>query len=89
MAPLYDELSFLNTLCKVLKKKTFKYNLGIKVHDERQARKRAEKKRSLESGEQSNRQKLEEVRKEIIAGRGPLAEIRKILRMPNTSRTEA
>ena len=46
-------------------------------------------KRSLESGEQSNRQKLEEIRKEIIAGRGPLAEIRKILRMPNTSRTEA
>lgn len=43
MAPAYDELNFLNTLCKALKKK-FKYNLGIKVHDERQACKRAEKK---------------------------------------------
>lgn len=88
MDPLYDELSFLNTLCKALKKRTFKYNLGIKVHDERQARKRAEKKKRLESGEQSNRQKLEEIRKEIIAGRGPLADIRKILKMPNASRTE-
>lgn len=88
MAPVFDELNFLNTLCKTLKKGTFKYNLGIKVHDERQARKRAEKKKSLESGEQSNSQKMKELRKEIIAGRGPLADIRKILRMPNPSRTE-
>jgi len=27
MAPLYDELNYLNTLCKALKKGMFKYNL--------------------------------------------------------------
>ncbi len=88
MAPLYDELSFLNTLCKAMKKGMFKYNLGIKVHDEREARKRAEMKKRLEADEQSNSQKLAELREEIKAGRGPLAEIRKILKMPNASRTE-
>ena len=61
---------------------TFKFNVGIKVHDERQARERANKKKGLESDGQSDSQKLEELR-------CPLAYIRKILRMPSPSRTEA
>ncbi len=88
MTPLYDELSYLNTLCKALKKGTFKYNLGIKVHAEREARKRAEKKKMLVPEEQEDSQKLAKLRREIKAGGGPLADIRKILRMPNTTRTE-
>jgi len=86
MAPAYDELNFLNTLCKALKKSLSTISVSRCTMNVRLAN---AQKRSLESGEQSNRQKLEEIRKEIIAGRGPLAEIRKILRMPNTSRTEA
>ena len=87
MAPAYDELNFLSTLCKALKKRSLstisvaRCTMNVRLANAQ--------KRSLESGEQSNRQKLEEIRKVIIAGRGLLAEIRKILRMPNTSRTEA
>lgn len=89
MAPLYDELNYLNTLCNALKKGTFKFNLGIKVFDKRQDRKRAAKKKMVELADRSDSQKLEELRREIRAGRGPIADIRKMLKMPNSSRNEA
>lgn len=86
MKPLFDELNYLKTLCKALNKGVFELNLGIKVQEERKARKRAKDKRIVEQIDQTDNQKLEELRKEIRAGRGPLADIRKILRMPNSSR---
>lgn len=89
MDPLYDELNYLNTLCKAMKKGTFKFNLGIKIYYERQARMRAEDKQKVETSDQSDSKKLEELRSEILAGRGPLADIRKILGMQNSPMREA
>lgn len=89
MDPLYDELNYLNTLCKAMKKGTFKFNLGIKIYYERQAKESAKDKQKSESANQSDSKKLEELRSEILAGRGPLADIRKILGMPNSSMREA
>ena len=86
MEPLFDELNYLKTLCKALNKGKFELNLGIKVQEERKARKRAKDKKIVEQVDQTDNQKLEELRKEIRAGRGPLADIRKMLRMPNASR---
>jgi hypothetical protein len=89
MKPLFDELNYLKTLCNALNKGMFELNLGIKVEEERKARKRARDKKIVDQIDQSDSQKLEELRREIRAGRGPLADIRKILRMPNSSRNEA
>jgi len=86
MKPLFDELNYLKTLCKALNKGMFELNLGIKVQKERKARMRAKDKKIVEQIDQTDSQKLEELRKEIRAGRGPLADIRKILKMPNASR---
>ena len=85
MPPLYDDLSFLNTLCNALLNGTFKFNLGIKVEESRQAKKRAELEKFTDLADQSDSEKLKELRREIIAGRGPLADIRKILGMRNSS----
>lgn len=85
MPPLYDDLSFLNTLCKALKNGTFKFNLGIKVEESRQVKKRAELEKLVDITDQSDSEKLKELRREIVAGRGPLANIRKILGMHKSS----
>ena len=85
MPPLYDDLSFLNTLCKALKNGTFKFNLGIKVEESRQVKKRAELEKLVDITDQSDSEKLKELRREIVAGRGPLADIRKILGMHKSS----
>jgi len=81
MTPLYDELSFLYSLCNALKKGAFKFNLGIRVHEERIAR---EKERQKSKAQHTNRptdNRLQELQQQIKAGKGPLAEIRKTLGM--------
>lgn len=81
MKPLYDELSFLHSLCKALKNGEFKSNLGIKVLEERMAREKALQQRREAPGDRSADQRLEKLRSEIKAGRGPIAELRKTLGM--------
>ncbi len=86
MKPLYDELSFLYSLCKALKNGEFKSNLGIKVLEERIARERALQKSREERIDRSTDKRLQELRNQIKAGQGPMAEIRKMLdlRCPTT-----
>ncbi len=79
MKPLYDELSFLHSLCNALKNGQFKSNLGIKVHEERIARKKALQKSKEARTDRSADKGLQELRMQIKAGRGPMAEIRKSL----------
>jgi len=79
MKPLYDELSFLHSLCKALKNGEFKFNLGIKVHEERIAREKAIQKSREQRIDQSADKRLQELRRQIKAGKGPIAEIRKTL----------
>ncbi len=91
MKPLYDELSFLHSLCKALKNGEFKSNLGIKVLDERIAREKALQKSREERIDRSADKGLQELRSQIKAGKGPIAEIRKTLglRCPSTKDTDS
>jgi hypothetical protein len=79
MKPVYDEISFLNSLCKLTRQGKFRPNLGIKVRDQRreQERRRARPRddsstlRSNE-GETQRHQRME-------LGLVHLAEMRKVL----------
>ncbi len=84
MPPLYDEMSFLFSLCKALKNGAFKANLGIKVGEERDAREKA-RRESAGRAAHTPHNREEEMRKRIAAAKGPLAEIRQSLGMPNRS----
>ncbi|MEW8279802.1 MAG: STY4528 family pathogenicity island replication protein [Candidatus Thiodiazotropha sp.] len=79
MKPLYDEMSFLNSLCKALKKGEFESNLGIRVHEERIARERELQQRKARCADPSATPGLENLRRQIQAGEGPIAEIRQTL----------
>ena len=87
MAPLYDEMSFLFSLCKAMKNKEFKANLGIKVVAERVAREKAQRE-SAERVVQTPATGLEEMRQRIASGKGPIAEMRRALGMSGRSNTE-
>ncbi|MEW8024880.1 MAG: STY4528 family pathogenicity island replication protein [Candidatus Thiodiazotropha sp.] len=88
MKPLYDEMSFLNSLCKALKKGEFESNLGIKVHEERIVRERALQQRKAQCTDQPANQGLEDLRRQIQAGGGPIAEMRKTLSMRSPSKQD-
>ncbi|MES9970585.1 MAG: hypothetical protein ABW092_11170, partial [Candidatus Thiodiazotropha sp.] len=88
MKPLYDEMSFLNSLCKALKKGEFESNLGIKVHEERMARERTLQQRKTQCADQSTNPGLEDLRRKIQAGEGPIAEMRKTLGIRSPSKQD-
>jgi hypothetical protein len=81
MQPIYDEMSFLFCLCKAMKNGEFKENLGIRVREERIAREKARQKRQPRPVRPPDAG-VQEMRKRIAAGKGPLAEMRKSLGMP-------
>ena len=81
MAPLYDEMRFLFSLCKAMKNGEFRENLGIKVQAERRAREKARRKRAQRSV-QTPHPSAQAMRDRIAAGEGPLAEMRKSLGIP-------
>lgn len=82
MPPLYDEMSFLFSLCKAMKNGEFKANLGIKVHEERVARESARRKRA-ERTRKNQEASAQDISQRIAAGKGPLAEMRRSLGMPS------
>lgn len=81
MPPLYDEVRFLFSLCKALKKGAFKANLGIKVAEERLAREKAHRKRMARAAKTpAADDALMRQRRE--AAQGKLAEMRKAIGLP-------
>ncbi len=82
MQPLYDEMSFLFCLCKAMNNGEFKENLGIRVREERIAREKARQKRQPRPVRPPDTG-VQEMRKQIAAGKGPLAQMRKSLGMPS------
>ena len=82
MQPLYDEMSFLFYLCNAMNNGGFKENLGIRVREERIARQKARQKRQPRPVRQPDTG-VQEMRKQIAAGKGPLAQMRKSLGMPS------
>jgi len=87
MQPLYDEMSFLFCLCKAMNNGEFKENLGIRVREERIARKKARQKRQPRPVRPPDTG-IQEMRKQIAAGKGPLAQMRKSLGMPSRATKE-
>ncbi len=81
MTPLYDELSFLHALCNALRNGEFKFNLGIKVQEERIAREKERQKRTKQLADQLPDNKLQKLQQQIQAGKGSMAEIKKTLGM--------
>jgi hypothetical protein len=79
MSPLYDDLSFLNSLCNAMKRGEFKVNLGVKVVEERTARAAAFKQRQQTAEPPPTGANIQVLRQQISAGKGPLEEMRKAL----------
>lgn len=79
MRPLYDAMSFLNSLCKAMRNGTFKLNLGARVQAERTAREKARIKRRPGLGVPPDPRKL---RDQIEAGTGAFSKIRDSLGLP-------
>jgi len=83
MRPLYDEISFLHSLCRAAKKGEFVPNLGLKVRDERRAREQARQRQAMhrqqslaEAGRrpgsvQSARRHLDAIRKRLRSSSRP------------------
>jgi hypothetical protein len=85
MKPVYDEVSFLHSLCKQMAQGKFLPNLGIKVRDGRQGRKKSDQSVSPTASSQRSRETDEQRRKRKAAGKAQIAEMRKILGMrPST-----
>jgi len=73
MQPLYDAMSFLNSLCKAMRNGTFKLNLGARVQAERTAREKARTKRRPGAGAPADPRKL---RDQLEAGTDAFSKIR-------------
>jgi hypothetical protein len=78
MPPLYDEMSFLFSLCKAMKNGEFKANLGIRVEEERRARQKAHRKRVQRSAPVPS-VNARDLCDRMAACEGPIAAMRKSL----------
>jgi hypothetical protein len=81
MKPVYDELSFLRSLCKQMGQGTFQPNLGIKVRDGRREQKKPDPEVPPKTSEQLPRETDEQRQKRKAAGKVQIAAMRKILGM--------
>jgi hypothetical protein len=82
MKPVYDEISFLHSLCKLMKQGKFRPNLGIKVRDWRRGeREKARVDACSGKLHQPPSETDEQRRQRRASGLKHLAEMRKLLGM--------
>ncbi len=81
MRPLYDEMSFLNSLCKAMRKGEFKLKLGASVRAERAAREKVRARRQ-QNGSAALNPDPRELHAQIEAGTGALTRMRQSLGKP-------
>jgi Helix-turn-helix domain len=81
MKPVYDEISFLYSLCKLMRRGDFQPNLGIKVLDVRLKRKKPDPKVPPTKLSQPSRETDEQRRKRMAAGKAQIDEMRTRLGM--------
>ena len=81
MRPLYDEMSYLNSLCKAMREGKFKLKLGASVQTERVAREKVRERRRQSSSGALNPDPRE-LRAQIEAGTGAFTKIRQYLGQP-------
>ncbi|MCB1753500.1 MAG: helix-turn-helix domain-containing protein [Gammaproteobacteria bacterium] len=82
MRPLYDEMSFLNSLCRAMRKGEFKLKLGAPVQAERTAREKVRVRRQQSSPAAINPDPRE-LRAQIEVGTGALTRMRQSLGQPH------
>jgi hypothetical protein len=80
MKPVYDEISFLHSLCKLMRKGEFQPNLGIRVRDGRERKKPGPETPPMELA-RPPRETEEQRRKRKAACRAQIDEMRKLLGM--------
>jgi len=81
MRPVYDELSFLHSLCELVRQGKFQPNLGIKVQDERCGRKQPAPSQASLTFSLPSRETDEQRKKRLAVGKTQIAEMRKQLGM--------
>jgi hypothetical protein len=81
MKPVYDELSFLHSLCKLMRQGKFQPNLGIEVRDGRRERKKPEPQVPLTKLSQPPSETGEQRRKRMAACKAHIGEMRNLLGM--------
>jgi hypothetical protein len=79
MKPVYDEISFLHSLCKLMKLGKFRPNLGIEVRDRRREREKARVEASSGKLRQPPNETDEQRRQRRASGLKHLAEMRRLL----------
>ena len=88
MKPLYDEISFLHSLCKLMKQGKFRPNLGIKVRDWRREREKARVEASSGQLRQPPSETDEQRQQRRACGLKHLAEMRKLLGMSDETNNQ-
>jgi hypothetical protein len=81
MTPVYDEISFLHSLCKLMRQGSFQPNLGIKVRDGRRERKKPGPKVPPTNLSQPSRETDEQRQRRKAVSKAEIAKMRKQLGM--------
>jgi hypothetical protein len=82
--PVFDELRYLQRLCRLVKRGRFKRNLGLKVQHQREQRAQEEARRRQARSELiDDAQRRERQQARWRVGDNPLAEARRVLGMPD------
>ncbi len=79
MTPVYDEINFLHSLCKLMRKGDFQANLGVKVRDARQSASKSKEIVAQNSLARPPKETDEQRRERMIEGRARVAALRNIL----------
>jgi hypothetical protein len=88
MKPVYDEISFLHSLCKLMRQGKFRPNLGINVHNRRRERKKASAEASQSKLPQPTRETDEQRRQRRGSGLKHIAEMRKMIGMRGKTKNQ-
>ena len=84
MKPVYDEISFLHSLCKQMKLGKFQPNLGIRVRNKRRESNNTDPRMPPMKSERLPKETDEQQQKRMAAGKAQIGEMRRILGMRPT-----
>ena len=79
MKPVYDEISFLNSLCKLTRQGKFRPNLGINVRDQRREQERRQARPRDDSSQLRSNESETQRHQRMELGLVHLAEMRKVI----------
>ena len=89
MKPLYDEISFLHSLCKAVRTGEFQPNLGIKVYEERLQRNTARRHAAAEDATPPAEESDEQRQARMANGQARITEMRKTLGMRTVTENQS